>query len=163
MVVEGGKIVAIGNDTILDKFTKSDLIDLEGQTMLPGVTDAHGHLSSLGYTLMQIDLRDSESAHQAAKKIARYTKQRPFLNWIRGRGWNQVLWPDKEFPNSKILDELVPNKPIWLERIDGHAGWANTKALELAGITTNTLSPPGGEILRDSSGKPTGVLIDNAM
>ena len=163
MVVKGGKIVAIGNDTILDKFTKSDLIDLEGQTMLPGITDAHGHVSSLGYTLMQIDLRDSESAYQAAKKIAIYTNQRPFLRWIQGRGWNQVLWPDKKFPNSKILDELVPNKPIWLERIDGHAGWANTKALELAGITTNTLSPPGGEILRDSSGKPTGILIDNAM
>jgi predicted amidohydrolase YtcJ len=113
--------------------------------------------------LLQIDLRDTTSATQAALAIADYAEKKPYLEWIRGRGWNQVLWPGKQFPDAKILDELVPNRPIWLERIDGHAGWANSKALELAGIHADTISPPGGEILRNANGKPTGILIDNAM
>jgi predicted amidohydrolase YtcJ len=139
------------------------IIDGKGKTLIPGMIDAHGHLSSLGYTLLQIDLRNTTSATQAALAIADYAENKPYLEWIRGRGWNQVLWPGKKFPDAKILDELVPNRPIWLERIDGHAGWANSKALELAGIHADTISPPGGEILRDANGKPTGILIDNAM
>ena len=74
-----------------------------------------------------------------------------------------MLWPGQQFPSAKILDELVSDRPIWLERIDGHAGWANSKALALAGINANTISPPGGEILRDANGQPTGILVDNAM
>ena len=163
MALDAGKIIAIGDDSIAKEFTKAKVIDIKGQTMLPGIIDAHGHISSLGYSLMQIDLRETKSALEAAKKISDYANKRPFLKWVRGRGWNQELWPDKEFPNTQLIDELVPNRPVWLERIDGHAGWANSKALELAGITTNTLAPAGGEILRDSNSEPTGILIDNAM
>mgnify|MGYP005695962655 CR=1 FL=1 len=163
MVIDAGKIVAIGRKSVLKKFPKAAIVDGQGKTIIPGITDAHGHVSSLGYTLLQIDLRESRSAQQAAREIARYAKQRPYLNWIKGRGWNQVLWPGKQFPSANILDELVSDRPVWLERIDGHAGWANTKALELAGVNSNTLSPPGGEILRDANGQPTGILIDNAM
>jgi len=83
--------------------------------------------------------------------------------WVQGRGWNQVQWPNKEFPTAQSLDKFFPNTPVWLRRVDGHAGWANTKAMELAGITPSTKSPTGGAIIRDKNGKPTGVFIDNAM
>ena len=163
LVIDSGKVMAIGDDRLVENFSDAIIIDGQGKTLIPGITDAHGHVSSLGYTLLQIDLRDTSSARQAAKQIADYAQKNPYLNWIRGRGWNQVLWPGQQFPSAKILDELVSDRPIWLERIDGHAGWANTKALTLAGINANTISPPGGEILRDAEGQPTGILIDNAM
>tara|TARA_B110000881_G_scaffold164531_1_gene147646 strand:+ start:433 stop:2151 length:1719 start_codon:yes stop_codon:yes gene_type:complete len=163
LVVDLGKVVAIGDDRLVENFSEANIIDGQGKTLIPGITDAHGHVSSLGYTLLQIDLRDTRSARQAATQIADYAKQKPYLKWIQGRGWNQVLWPGQQFPSAKILDELVSDRPIWLERIDGHAGWANSKALALAGINANTISPPGGEILRDANGQPTGILVDNAM
>lgn len=163
LVIDSGKVVVTGDWSIAESLQNAEIIDGQGQTLLPGITDAHGHVSSLGYTLLQIDLRDTTSADQAAKEIAKYAEQKPFLKWIRGRGWNQVLWPGQQFPSAQTLDELIPDRPIWLERIDGHAGWANSKALALAGINANTISPPGGEILRDSKGQPTGILIDNAM
>ena len=163
LVFDSGKVVAIGDDKLLQNFADATIIDGQGKTLIPGITDAHGHVSSLGYTLLQIDLRDTNSARQAATQIAAYAKEKPYLKWIQGRGWNQVLWPGQQFPSAKILDELVSDRPIWLERIDGHAGWANSKALALAGINANTISPPGGEILRDANGQPTGILVDNAM
>ena len=163
LVIDSGKVMAIGDDRLVENFSDAIIIDGQGKTLIPGITDAHGHVSSLGYTLLQIDLRDTSSARQAATQIADYALKNPYLNWIRGRGWNQVLWPGQQFPSAKILDELVSDRPIWLERIDGHAGWANSKALALAGINANTISPPGGEILRDAEGQPTGILIDNAM
>ena len=163
LVIDSGKVMAIGDDRLVENFSDAIIIDGQGKTLIPGITDAHGHVSSLGYTLLQIDLRDTSSARQAANQIADYAQKNPYLNWIRGRGWNQVLWPGQQFPSAKILDELVSDRPIWLERIDGHAGWANSKALALAGINANTISPPGGEILRDAEGQPTGILIDNAM
>ena len=163
LVIENGLVIATGGHELRRDHSDAVIIDGKGKTLIPGMIDAHGHLSSLGYTLLQIDLRNTTSATQAALAIADYAENKPYLEWIRGRGWNQVLWPGKKFPDAKILDELVPNRPIWLERIDGHAGWANSKALELAGIHSDTISPPGGEILRDANGKPTGILIDNAM
>jgi len=163
LVFDSGKVVAIGDDKLLQNFDDATIIDGQGKTLIPGITDAHGHVSSLGYALLQIDLRDTNSARQAATQIAAYAKEKPYLKWIQGRGWNQVLWPGQQFPSAKILDELVSDRPIWLERIDGHAGWANSKALALAGINANTISPPGGEILRDANGQPTGILVDNAM
>jgi len=163
LVVDSGKVIAIGDNQLAKNFTNAVIVNGHGKTLLPGITDAHGHVSSLGYTLLQIDLRKAPSAIQAAYDIAEYAANKPYLNWIRGRGWNQVLWPGQNFPTAKVLDELVPNRPIWMERIDGHAGWANSRALELAGINANTIAPPGGEIVRDADGNPTGILIDNAM
>ncbi len=161
ILITDGKVVALNPDPeSVDEATK---IDGREAVMLPGLVDAHGHLLGLGSTLLQVDVRDLKSAKQTAQKVQSYGNNNKDLEWIRGRGWNQVLWPDKQFPTAKQLDEYVKNKPVWLERVDGHAGWANTKALELAGITADTLDPPGGKILRDSRGKPSGVLIDNAM
>ena len=163
LVFDNGRVVATGGPTLGANYPEANLIDGKGLTLLPGITDAHGHVSSLGYALLQIDLRGATSARQVSSLISKYAKEKPFLNWIQGRGWNQVLWPGQQYPTAPILDELVSDRPVWLERIDGHAGWANSKALELAGISANTISPPGGEIIRDQNGNPTGILIDNAM
>ena len=138
-------------------------IDGQGRTLLPGLIDAHGHVLSYGLSLMRAQLRDSESEQDAVRIVDEFRQQQSSLNWVQGRGWNQVLWPSKQFPTAAALDKAFPNTPVWLVRIDGHAGWANTAAMEIAGIDSNSVSPAGGEILRHADGKPTGVFIDNAM
>ncbi|MBD3669118.1 MAG: amidohydrolase, partial [Kangiella sp.] len=138
-------------------------IDGKGATLLPGLTDAHGHVLGLGLNLMRVDLRGIDSLDQTLQTIEDYAKANSELRWIQGRGWNQVLWAKKEFPTKQMLDRFISDRPVWLSRIDGHAGWANSKALELAGITKNTTDPAGGKIIRDEQGEPTGVLIDAAM
>jgi predicted amidohydrolase YtcJ len=139
------------------------IIDGQGKTLLPGLIDAHGHILSYGLSLMQADLVDTLSEKLAVKAAVKYAKANPTIKWVQGRGWNQVQWSNKQFPTAKSLDKYFPNTPVWLRRVDGHAGWANTKAMELAGITTATKSPTGGAIIRDKNNKPTGVFIDNAM
>ena len=162
IAIAQGKVLKTGS-SLADQYPNATIIDGQNKTLIPGIIDAHGHVSSLGYTLMRIDLREATSAQQAAADVAAYAADKPYLSWIRGRGWNQVLWPGKNFPTAAQLDNEVNDRPVWLERIDGHAGWANSRALELAGITRDTVPPLGGEIIKDADGEPTGVLIDNAM
>ncbi|MCT2530670.1 amidohydrolase family protein [SAR92 clade bacterium H921] len=163
LALQDGKVLATGDATLALGYPNAEKINGQGKTLIPGITDAHGHVSSLGYTLLSLDVRGRKSAQAAAEEVAAYAAEKPTLNWIQGRGWNQVLWPDQQYPSAAILDAQINDRPVWLERIDGHAGWANSKALALAGITGETVSPPGGEIIRHSNGQPTGVLIDNAM
>lgn len=160
---EEGKVIAIGDQTILNKLPESHIIDGNGKTLLPGLIDSHGHQLGLGETLLKIDVRNVTSAEQSARLVKEYADNNPDLTWITGGGWNQVLWPNKEFPRASQLDEYIHDRPVWLERVDGHAGWANSKALKIAGITRDTLDPPGGKIEKDDNGEPSGVLIDTAM
>ncbi|MEC9299932.1 MAG: amidohydrolase [Pseudomonadota bacterium] len=139
------------------------VIDGNGQTLLPGLIDAHGHILSYGRLLLQVDLGGSLSETEAAQRVADFYSNNEELEWIQGRGWNQVLWESNEFPSADSLDLVVSDKPVWLRRIDGHAGWANTKAMELAGVTRESEDPNGGQIIRDENGYPTGVFIDTAM
>ena len=162
MVFDAGKVVAIGAEELRKKYPNATFIDGQNKVLLPGLIDAHGHVMGLGETLLQVDLRESKSALDAAKMVQAYAKTQQELAWVTGRGWNQVLWPGKAYPTASLLDEYVNNKPVMLSRVDGHASWVNTKALEIAGITKDTLDPPGGKIVRDKQGNPTGVLIDNA-
>ena len=162
MVFDAGKVVAIGAQELRQKYPDATFIDGQNKVLLPGLIDAHGHVMGLGETLLQVDLRESKSALDAAKMVQAYAKTQQELAWVTGRGWNQVLWPGKAYPTASLLDEYVNNKPVMLSRVDGHASWVNTKALEIAGITKDTLDPPGGKIVRDKQGNPTGVLIDNA-
>ncbi len=157
-----GKVLARGQGIAKDYPTASK-IDGQGRTLLPGLIDGHGHVLGLGQNLSQVDLRESSSEAQAVTKTAAFAKANPQAQWILGRGWNQVLWPSQQFPGKQLLDEVIKDKPVWLSRVDGHAGWANSKALQLAGISKNSIDPPGGQIVRDANGEPTGVLIDNAM
>lgn len=162
MLFDGGKVLAIGGTEIAQRFPDATKIDGQNKVLLPGLIDAHGHVMGLGETLLQVDLRESKSALDAAKMVQAYAQKQQDLAWITGRGWNQVLWPGKAFPTANVLDEYVKDKPVMLSRVDGHASWVNSKALEIAGITKDTLDPPGGKIVRDQQGHPTGVLIDNA-
>ena len=160
---ESGKVLARGDKALLANYGSARLINAQGKTLLPGLIDGHGHVLGLGQNLSQAELRGSSSEQDAVARVAAFAKINPDAPWIIGRGWNQVLWPDKQFPTTTLLDEAVKHKPVYLKRIDAHAGWANSTALALAGITKDSIDPPGGQILRDSQGNPTGVLIDNAM
>ena len=162
MVFDGGKVLAIGGSELSQRFPNATPLDGQNKVLLPGLIDAHGHVMGLGETLLQVDLRESQSAVDAAKMVQAYAKTQQELEWVTGRGWNQVLWPGKAYPTASSLDEYVNNKPVILSRVDGHASWVNSKALEIADITKDTLDPPGGKIVRDNQGNPTGVLIDNA-
>ena len=160
---QSGKVLARGDESAVAAYSKAEQIDGKGQTLLPGLIDGHGHVLGLGQNLNRVDLRASSSEAQAVAQVAAFAKAHPQSQWILGGGWNQVLWPTQQFPGKTLLDESIKDKPVWLTRVDSHAGWANSKALQLAGITKETIDPPGGEIIRDAEGNPTGVLIDNAM
>jgi predicted amidohydrolase YtcJ len=138
-------------------------VDLQGRTVLPGLIDAHGHVFGLGAMLSQLDLSTSTSLDGALKAIGDYARANPQQAWVRGRGWNQEIWKLGRFPTAKELDGVVADRPVWLERVDGHAGWANSRVLALAGITNATPDPVGGKIVRDANGVATGVLVDAAQ
>lgn len=163
MVIEDGKVLNIGGDALGHAFPNAIQLDGQGQTLLPGLIDAHGHMLGLGASLLEVDVRTADSAEDAAKQVSEYFQKHTDLEWVTGGGWNQVLWPNKQFPTAAILDEALKDTPVWLERVDGHAGWANSAALNIAGITKDSVSPEGGKIVKDEQGNPTGVLIDTAM
>ncbi|AKE52507.1 amidohydrolase [Kangiella geojedonensis] len=164
ILFEDGVILATGEQEELSKLHSFSIsIDGKGKTLLPGLIDAHGHLLGLGLNLMRVNLRGIESEDETVKAVVSYAEKNPDTRWVLGRGWNQVLWLSKEFPTKSSLDKVIADRPIWLSRIDGHAGWANSKALKLAGIDKSTPDPEGGKIIRDENGEATGVLIDAAM
>jgi predicted amidohydrolase YtcJ len=133
----------------------------KGRTLLPGLIDAHGHVMSLGMNALQLDLSDTKSLQEAQAKIAAYAAANPTPRWIVGRGWNQESWGLGRFPTAAELDAAVGNRPVWLERVDGHAGWANSAAMKEAGITATTKSPAGGRI-EMVRGQPSGIFVDAA-
>lgn len=164
-LVENDKIVSVGELNNTSENTL--LVDLKGKTVLPGLIDAHGHILGLGANLLEVDLRNTKSEKEAVQRVVAFVGKYKAANnaspkWIIGRGWNQVLWPSKSFPTKNSLDTLFPDVPVYLSRVDGHAAWVNSKALALANINQSTVSPSGGEIIVDTEGVPTGVLIDNA-
>ncbi len=138
-------------------------IDGDGATLLPGLIDAHGHVTALGRGLSAANLFGSTSEADAAARVKAFVAANPGNEWVGGSGWNQVLWPGKQFPHRASLDALGGKQAITLSRIDGHAMWVNSRALALAGIGPDTPDPEGGQIIRDDTGRATGVLIDNAM
>ncbi len=141
----------------------ANIIDGHGKTLLPGLIDAHGHVLNYGLSLLRVDLTGTLSEQEAVQRIVDFKNANGQLDWIQGRGWNQVLWDSNEFPQATLLDDALRDTPAWFSRIDGHAGWANSAAMELAGVNAATADPAGGQIIRDAEGRPTGVFIDNAM
>ncbi|MES1986390.1 MAG: amidohydrolase family protein [Pseudomonadota bacterium] len=136
-------------------------LDGKGRTMIPGMIDGHGHVMGLGMALLTLDLSDTRSLAEAQAKIQAYVRENAGRKWILGTGWNQELWGLGRFPTAAELDAAVADIPVWLERVDGHAGWANSAALKAAGITAATKAPPGGRI-EMAAGKPSGVFVDAA-
>jgi len=164
LVIAGdGKIAASGGPELLQQYPDALQIDGDGRCLLPGLTDAHAHVYQLGFLAVSLDLAGTPSLQDALAQVASYAAQHARDAWILGRGWNQVLWPQQQFPLAADLDAVLADRPVWLRRIDGHAAWANSTTLRLAGIDDSTPDPVGGRILRDSTGKASGVLIDRAM
>jgi len=161
MAISEGKILAVGkNAEILKKFKSKNIKNLQGKTVFPGFIDAHCHFTGYATDKWKCELWGTKSWDEVISRITEYSKNAP-MEWIYGRSWDQNDWPIKEFPNKEKLDQLFPNRPVYLKRIDGHAAIANQKALDIAGIDLNT-KLNGGEV-EQKNGKLTGVLIDNAM
>lgn len=156
---------ADGRVDAINQKPKGDIqvVDGQGRVVLPGLIDAHGHILSLGRAFTRVDLVGTRSLGEALERIKTFADRYPDKSWITGRGWNQELWEIKEFPSRQDLDNLGLKKPIFLGRIDGHAAWANTAALELAKVDKSTPDPTGGEFLREADGQPNGILVDAAM
>ena len=160
---DDGRVIAIGNDALIGDYPDARVIDGNGFSVLPGLIDAHAHLYGLGLLATQLDLAGVPSVEQAVEMIAEQARANAYSAWLLGRGWNQVLWPVREFPTAADIDAVVSDRPVWLRRIDGHAAWANSAAMAIAGIDDDTPDPVGGKILRDENGVATGVFIDKAM
>ncbi len=156
------KILAVGED--LSQFADAGTrrIDARGATVIPGLIDAHAHLRGLGELLESKDLRAVASIAAVADLVREEASRRAAGEWIVMRNWDQTNWGGT-FPHARDLDAAAGGRPVFLSRVDGHAGWANTEALKRAGITRETKDTPGGKIIRDADGEPTGVLIDRAM
>jgi predicted amidohydrolase YtcJ len=135
--------------------------DAKGKTLIPGMIDAHGHVMSIGLGALLLDLSDTNTLAEAKAKIAAFAAANPTPLWIVGRGWNQEKWGLGHFPTAADIDAVVRDRPVWLERVDGHAGWANSAAMRAAGVDARTASPAGGEIEK-TNGRPTGIFVDAA-
>jgi predicted amidohydrolase YtcJ len=161
IAIKDGKIVATGkNDEILKKYTAIESIDAGGKSLYPGFIDAHAHFVGYGRGLFQVDLYGTNTWEEAVERVKAFAAKNPDIPWIEGRGWDQNKWPGKTYPTNQLLNELFPNKPVVLQRVDGHASIANQKALDLAGIKAGDTIVGGSIETKD--GKLTGVLIDNA-
>lgn len=160
--VKDGRFVAVGNNSdIFSKYVAKETIDAGGQAIYPGLIDAHAHFYRYGLGLKVVDLLGAESEEELIERVVEHHKNNPEAPWILGKGWDQNLWEDKEFPTKNQLDELFPDTPVLLTRIDGHAALVNQRALDLGGITAKT-EMIGGKVILEN-GQPTGVLIDNAI
>lgn len=138
------------------------LLQGRGRTLIPGLIDAHGHVMGLGMGALQLDLSDTRSLAEAQARIAQYAAANPTPRWIVGRGWNQERWGLGRFPTAADLDGVTGDRPVWLERVDGHAGWANSAAMREAGINAASQAPQGGRIERTGR-NPNGIFVDAAM
>jgi len=159
--VKDGKIIAVGKSVeLLNTYEATEKLDAGGKTIYPGFIDAHAHFISYGQSLFSVDLYDAKSFDEVINRVQQFAADHPNETWIRGRGWDQNKFPGKAFPSNEKLNELFPNQPVLLERVDGHACIANAKALEIAG------AQPGqtitGGTFETKNGKLTGILIDNA-
>ena len=163
--IKDGKFLMVGStdEVLAHKCDSTGMHDLEGRRVLPGLIDSHAHFTSLGLMDNILDLTNAASAEEVAGIVKQAAGKFSRDQWIVGRGWDQNEWEEKKFPDRKILDAVESSRPVFLERVDGHAVWVNTKALELAGISASTADEQGGQIIRRSSGDPTGVLVDSAM
>jgi len=162
--VRGDRVVFVGStrEALALRGPSTRVLDLGGLTVINGITDAHAHLLGLGAALREVDLTGTTSYEEVVQRVvARAAQARPG-EWIQGRGWNQMNWADTRFPTHDALSRAVPNNPVALTRVDGHAVLANARALEAARVTAATRDPEGGRVLRNPDGSPTGVFVDDA-
>jgi predicted amidohydrolase YtcJ len=163
LVIRAGRIAFAGRRADVNVPAGEPAIDLGGRAVLPGLVDAHGHLMYLARLRLALDVAGLPSEAATAARVAARAADARAGEWIAGRGWDQNLWPGAGFPTRASLDRAAPHHPVALVRVDGHAIWANSRALRAAGIDRHTPDPPGGRLARDAAGEPTGVLVDTAQ
>lgn len=165
IAVRGGRIMYTGSvrGVMAYRGPATRIVDVSGRTVIPGMVDAHAHLSSLGAALRTVDLVGTKSYDEVIAKVVARAKEQPPGSWVIGRGWDQNDWADSHFPTHEALSKAVPGHPVFLIRVDGHAALANAKAMELASLRTSSVDPAGGRIERAANKQPTGVLVDRAM
>ena len=164
-LIRDGRFLRVGSREECDREAQAgaQVIDTGKGCAVPGLVDAHGHPLLHGRMLDEVQVHRGGSAQHSASRVASYAKAVPAGQWIRGGGWDQNLFPGQSFPDAAALDAAVPAHPVALMRLDLHAMWCNTRALQAAGIVAGTPDPPGGRILRRPDGTPSGVLVDAAM
>lgn len=165
MAVRGGRVLFVGSErgALALRGPETRVVDLAGATVIPGIADAHVHLLGLGMALRTVDLVGTRSLDEVIARIAARARELPAGTWITGRGWDQNDWPDTRLPVHTTLSQAVPNHPVFVTRVDGHAAFANAAAMRQAGVTAETKDPEGGRIERLPDGSPTGVFVDRAM
>lgn len=165
LAIRGGRIIFAGPVAGARALAGSStrVLDFPGRTVVPGLADAHGHLLGLGQALSAVDLVGTKSFDEVVARVVARAKTAPPGSWISGRGWDQNDWGDTRFPTHEALSKAVPDHPVVLERVDGHAILANAKAMAAAGVTSSTKDPRGGRILHLANGAPSGVFVDNAQ
>jgi len=162
MAVQDGKIVAVGtNDAILKEYTSDSVVNAAGAVVYPGFIDAHAHFVGYGQSLFAVDLMFVNSWEEVINRVKDFAAKHPGTSWIRGRGWDQNRFPGKQFPTNELLNILFPDRPVILERVDGHASIANNAALTIAGIKAGQTMEGGSFVV--ANGQLTGLLIDNAV
>ena len=161
----GEHVLAVGSDRDTSAYVgpKTRVVELRGRFVVPGFNDAHVHFIDGGFGLLSVDLRDALDEAEFARRIAAHAKALPAGTWILNGNWDHQRWPSKQEPTKALLDATTPDHPVFVNRLDGHMGLANGLALKLAGVTRDTKDVPGGTIVRDARGEPTGLLKDNAM
>ncbi|MHB1068873.1 MAG: amidohydrolase [Gemmatimonadaceae bacterium] len=165
VAVAGGKVLFAGNavGAMALKRAVTRVLDLGGRTVIPGMIDAHGHVAGLGDALHIVDLTGTSTYDEVVARVAERAKKTPKGQWVLGRGWDQNDWGDTRFPTHDKMTAAVPDHPVYIVRVDGHAGLANLKALQAACVTAATQDPSGGHIERNADGSPSGVFVDNAQ
>ena len=164
LAVRDGRIMAAGAWAEVAPLAAAAtvVVDLGGLAAYPGFADAHAHVAGLGKSLESVDLTGCRSEAEALERVRRSVGRTPAGSWIFGRGWDQNRWPTRQFPTHEALSLIAPDHPVVLTRVDGHAVWVNRKAMEIAGVGDRPAAVPGGEIILDAAGRPTGVFVDNA-
>lgn len=160
LAVKGEKIVYVGDDA--SKYSAAETIDVGGKLLLPGLTDNHTHFLSAGYSLSSVKLKDAMTKQEFIDRIAAFCKNMPGDTWVMEGSWDHENWGG-ELPSKEWIDSVCGDHPVFLSRYDGHMAFANSKALKLAGVDKNTLSPAGGVLVKDKNGEPTGIVKDAAM
>lgn len=163
--IKGDRIVFVGSSAEAKTLAAAGtrVIDAKGKTVIPGMIDAHGHLTGLGTALRNVDLVGTRSYQEVVERVKQGLRTARSGAWIKGRGWDQNDWQSTNFPSHELLSAASPNNAVVLGRIDGHALLANARAMQLAGVTKQTPDPSGGRIIRNANGEPTGVFVDNAQ
>jgi predicted amidohydrolase YtcJ len=165
LAIVGDRIVAVGSmlDIAASRGPSTRAIDAQGHLVLPGFTDCHIHFLDGSLSLLQVNLDEAKTVGEIQRKVKAYADAHPDLPWVLGRGWNYAVFNPSGLPDKSYLDQIIPDRPVYLESFDGHTWWANSKALQLAGVTRDTSDPAGGTIVRDArTGEPTGAIKEDA-